>query len=153
MNIICVAVTNSNLKKLSLHQKMSTKENEKEEIGIIIYCYKSDSKDNYCIYRYDPIYDQFVDKICETYKEIKGIENEKIVRNGIIPKSELDTIEWVLNGISNKKVVIDDLKELFKDIDPDDHEVDWFDYNDLLVINDDESSIIDLEKKRLCDFR
>lgn len=130
---------------------MSEKKNE-EEIGIIIYSYKVHSHDNYCIYTYNPIYDKFVDKIYDTYKELKNLENEKIVRYDFIAKSELETIEWVLNGISNNKVVIDDLKELFGGINPDSDLVDWFDYDDLLAINDDDSSIVNLERRQLVDY-
>jgi len=125
------------------------------EIGVIIYSYKcTKTEDTYCIYTYDPIYDDFVDKICDAYEENRETtSDEKLIGNKIVFKSEMDTIKWILNGISHYAVDTNELNGLFVSIDPKGDEVNWFNYTELLATDDEKASMLGLDEKIMDDCR
>ena len=124
-------------------------EQEKQEIGIIVYSYKRNKSDNYCIYTYDPIYVEFINKICFTYE---GNEEERLIGHRIIPKSELSVVKWLLNEITEYSVDISDLHRFFELIDSNEDAY-CFDYDSLLNTYDEQYSIIGLNEKKLDNFR
>jgi hypothetical protein len=129
---------------------LSTKMDAAEEtIGVIIYGYRYNTMNNYCIYTYDSEYDEFVQEICDAYTKN---EDEYLIGNKIILKSELDTIKWILNGISNYAISFDNLDGLFESIDLRD-ETCWFNYEELLTNDEGIISILDLNTKKLDSFR
>jgi hypothetical protein len=150
------------LEELKIREaELNARDARDEKIGIIVYSYNFNTLGN-CVYTYNPMYENFVSKICSSYESNDEKNNtEKLIGSKIISKSELDTLKWILNGISNNAVIINDLNELFKSIDPNSDEVELFNYNDLLADcddsdNDDDKNMltmIGLNEKKLSEFR
>jgi hypothetical protein len=93
-------------------------------IGIIIYghCYQRQwISPNYCIYTYDSKYNKFIEKLCDTYHNMKYTywnnerESEKLFECKIIKTIDLKLIQDTLNAISDNAVLIHKLDECNED--------------------------------------
>lgn len=156
-------------KKTTLNELASTNNlkvelsasDKEQKIGVIVCSYKYNTMDNYRVYTYDPIYNKFVDKICNyfdaNYDGGDEYHSENISDYYIIVKSELDAVIRTISGISNYAVTVNDLNGLFASIDPKSDNVDMFNYKELLTTFDDDSesrlTMIGLNEYKLSKYR
>lgn len=126
-----------------------------KKIGIVIFWWKKGEGEpkNYCIYKYNPIYDNLIKTICDFCGK-KPSDCCQVSDSSIILKSSYVDVKSTVGDMSNYAVTDYDLDSFFEDIEPNIDIVKEYNLDELLSDEDLKSyTISNIEKAKLKNWK